>query len=644
MATEVHQSLTPVRGLSDRLSVQRLLIQLTPFALALAAFVAAFLVMRPETTGDEPHYLLVAESIAFDGDVDLTNDYASRERTLRVVNVFPLDPAGHAAEYNESGKLRPLHGVGLPALLSPAVGLGGLTGAQLAMVLIAALMADQLFRLLRDFGFRRRYRVAAWVAVVFCSPILVFSSQVYPEIPAALLLVVALRVTLTGARSPAALALGSAAAAALVWLHVRYIPLSFGVLLGLAVAACAARQTGTGHPGQRRLVGRIMSVLRSYAVTAWKDWRTVTLPVLGPYIAGLGLVAIAFAHWYGTPSPTAPYRATSSTNVGDGGWAFLYEYTLADILSPVHGWIPYVPVHWLGLAALGCLVFRFGWPASLALAVAVGYELILSSAAPNVGWGLPARYLIIVIPLIAIPTAVVIQHVPVSRLAFVPLLAVSLVFSVAAVRDHQGLFPIDDDTRIFGVKSISPVFPIPRPPHPPTSYEVTPGQFGPATGRLANNNRLIVARPDRDVPGLLTWGPYSTLKDGTYRATFPLTVRGARPTDQVALIEAAGTPPPKLFARRVVTAAELNSRKPTNVSVNFKMPGGYLTETRLFYLGNGTLRAGPVRVSAVSLEPGRPFSDKMLAAIWFAGTVSIGWLLVRLMKRERRSAASVRNR
>lgn len=639
MGIEAQQQPAPIGALSERLSLWPLLAQLAPFVLALAAFFAAFLAMRPDSSGDEPHYLLVAQSIVFDGDVDLTNDYASRERTLRVVNGFPLDSAAHAADYDGSGRLRPLHGVGLSALLAPAVGLGGLTGARLAMVLIAALMADQLFRLLRDLGFRRRYRVGAWAAVIFCSPILVFSSQVYPEIPAALLLVVALRVMLNGARSPAALALGSASAVSLVWLHVRYIPLSFGVLLGLALAACAARQTGSEHPGQRGLVGRLTSALRSYVVTAWKDWRTVTLPVLGPYLAGLGLVSIAFARWYGTPNPTAPYRAFSSTNVGDGGWAFLYEFALADVLSPVHGWIPFVPVHWLGLAALGCLVVRFGWPAALALAVAVGYEVILSSAGPNVGWGLPARYLIIVIPLIAIPIAVVIQHVRISRFAFVPLLAVSLVFSVAAVRDHLGLFPIDDDTRIFGVETISPVFPIPRPPHPPTSYEVTPGQFGPATGRVVNNNRLIVARPDRDVPGLLTWGPYSTLKDGTYRATFPLTVSGARPNNPVALIEAAGTPPPKLFARRFVTAAELNSRKPTNVSVDFKMPGGYLTETRLYYLGNGTLRAGPVRVSAVSLEPGRPFSDKLLAAIWFAGTVAIGWLLVWLMRRDRRSTA-----
>src|SRR5688572_3133765 len=62
-----------------------------PFLVALAILGAAFAVMRPDTTGDEPHYLLAAQSLAFDGDLDVTNDYASRERTLRVVNQFPLE-------------------------------------------------------------------------------------------------------------------------------------------------------------------------------------------------------------------------------------------------------------------------------------------------------------------------------------------------------------------------------------------------------------------------------------------------------------------------------------------------------------------------------------------------------------------------
>lgn len=624
MATKVERGVGPPRAadarrLGDRLSFWPLLAQLAPFVLALVAYVAVFLVMRPTTTGDEPHYLLVAESIAFDGDVDLANDYASRERTLRVVSFFPLDPVRHAADYDGSGQLRPLHGVGLSALLAPAVAVGGLTGAQLAMVLFAALLADQLFRLLRDLRLRRLYRIAAWVAVVGCSPLLVFGSQIYPEVPAALLIVVALRVMIRHASSPAALALGGAAGVALVWLHVRYLPLAMGVFAGLALAATAARRDGADTRDIRATVA-------DYASTALRNWRTTIVPVVVPFAIGLGAFAAAFQRWYGTPDPTAPYRAFSSTNAGDAGWGFLYDYALADILSPVHGWIPYVPVHWLGLAALGCLFVRFGWPAMACLAIAVGYELVLASAAPNVGWGLPARYLIPFLPLIAIPIAVLLQHVRWSRILFVPLLAASLLFGVAAARDHTGLYPIDDGSRIFGVRSIANYFPIPLPPHPPSSFVLAPGQYPPHTGAVEDG--LVVARAGRDEPGFMLWGPYSMLKEGTYRAVFPLAVSGVGPDAHVATIEVSGSPPGKIFANKVVTGAELKERTPTGIPLDFTMPGGYLIETRVFFHGRGTLRAGPVKVEALHLAPGRPYPSWALALGWVSGTVLFGWLFV----------------
>src|SRR5215210_7129661 len=242
MATSVEQELTVgpsgrVRGFRRRLTVSRVAEGLAPFAFALLVYLVVFAVMKPSTTGDEPHYLLVAESIAFDGDVDLRNDYASKERTLRVVNVWPLDPIYHAADYGKSGHLRPLHGVGLSALLAPGVALGGLTGARLMMVLIAALLAHQLYRLLAELGFRRPYRIGAWLATAFCLPILAFSSQVYPELPGALIVLVVLRLMIRGASSPWVLGLASAASAALVWLHVRYFPISVALLLGLAYVA-----------------------------------------------------------------------------------------------------------------------------------------------------------------------------------------------------------------------------------------------------------------------------------------------------------------------------------------------------------------------------------------------------------------------
>jgi hypothetical protein len=616
-----------LRGLAS----SALLRQLTPFGIALAILLAAFLVMRPlETAGDEPHYLLAAESIAFDGDLDLTNDYASRERTLRVVNVFPLSPLPHAADYDGSGRLRPLHGVGLSALLAPAVGLGGLTGARLALLLIAALLADQLFRLLRDLRLKRPYRVAAWIAVVACSPLLVFATQVYPELPAALMIVVALRVMVRYAASPPALALGASAGAALIWLHVRYIPLALGVSAGLLIAAARARV--------RKEPAGLRGTVAAYVSSAGHNWRTAVAPVLVPAAIGLGAFALAFVYWYGTVNPTAPYRAYSSTSAGDAGWDFVYKYALADILSPVTGWIPYVPVQWLGLAALGVLVLRFGWPAAAVLAVAVGYELILASAAPNVGWGFPARYLIPVLPLVAIPIAVALQHVRASRLLFVPLLAGSLWFGIAAARDHQGLYPIDDGPRISGVHSIAHLFPIPVPAHPPTSFALRPGQSAPQTGVVKDN--LVIAKGGEDGPGFVLWGPYSTLKDGAYRATFALAADGVPPGTRVATIEVAGTPPSKPFASKVVTAGELKPRRLTRVPLTFSMPGGYLIETRVFFQGRGTLRAGPVQVTPIDLAPGRPYPSWALAIAWVLGTVVFGWLFVRFYRRDAAASRS----
>jgi hypothetical protein len=635
VATEVEQKVGSrlggeVRPFREGAAIWGVIAVLAPFALAFAAYLAVFLFTRPDVTGDEPHYLLVAESIAYDGDVELTNDYASRDRTLRILNFFPLGPHLHAADYTGSGELRPLHGVGLSALLAPAVALGGVTGARLVMVLVAALLADQLYRLLRALGFRRRYRALAWAAAVFCLPLLVFSSQIYPELPAALLAVVALRIMVERAGSPVALALGSAASAALLWLHVRYLPLSLGLLLGLAYAALAKDQTD-GHRGSLRK--RVRATLSRSADNAVSRWRTTTLPLVAPYAIGVGLLGFAFQHWYGSLHPQAPYAVFYENTLGSSGWKFWYEYALADLFDPVIGWIPFVPVHWLGLAALGCLIVRFGWPAAAVLAVAFGYELALASAKLPIGFGLPARYLIIVIPLIAIPLAVAIQQVRAARVVFLPLLACSLVFAIAAVRDFEWLYPVVEKPRVFGVRSVASAFPYPREHGFPTSFTHVPGgRFRPATGEI--KGKSVVASANRDAPGFVLWGPYSGLRSGSYQATFPLAVSGVARDDAVATIEVIGSPEDAVLARRTVTAAQLERPLPPSVTLSFTTPGAYTTETRVYYHGHGTLTAGPVEVRAdpATVRPAQ-FRDWPLTFLWVAGTVLVGWLFVQTMKR-----------
>jgi hypothetical protein len=617
----------------DRISLWGLVAGLIPFVLAFAVYLLVFLEMRPlGATGDEPHYLITAESIAYDLDLDLTNDYASRNRVLRVVNVFPLGP--HAAVYRESGELRPFRGVALPALLAPAVGLGGLTGARLVMVLIAALLADQLYRLLRDLRLRRRYRISAWVAVVFCLPVLVFTSQFYPELPGALLVVVALRVMVRGSLSPPALALGSAAAAALPWLHLRYISLSFGIVLGLAIAACWDRREGQ-NASEHGLVGRIRnagSAVSRCAAVAKTHWRTVTLPLLLPYVIGLASLAAAFQYWYGTLDPYAGYEGLygDAGTIGSGGWDFWYEFVLRDIFNPVVGWIPFAPVHWIGFAALGCLVVWFRWPAAACLAVAAGYVLFVTSFGPSVGWGLPARYEMIVIPLIAIPLAVALQGVRAARVIFVPLLAVSLVFAVAAVRDYGWLYPIDETQRIFGMRSTATAFPVTTEPAPPQSFTLAPGDWpAPLTGRLERGQ--VVARASRDRPGYLRYGPYSMLRPGAYRAKFSLAASGVRPEEPVAVIEVVGGGE-AVLARETIAGRQLRRRRLSSIDVSFGTPANAI-ETRVYYLGRGALRTGPIHVQQITVPvPTTHFRDWPLAFLWIGGTALIGWLFVQVMR------------
>ena len=399
MAASVEEQRETVRvaGLwtaRDRISLSGLVAGLIPFALAFAVYLLVFLEMRPlDATGDEPHYLITAESIAYDLDVDLRNDYASSERVLRVVNVFPLGP--HAAVYKESGELRPFRGVGLPALLAPGVGLGGLTGARLVMVLIAALLADQLYRLLRDLRLRRRYRVLAWVAVVFCLPV---ARLHQPDLPRASRRACwsssryeswsrrvearCPRAGVSGCRCAplAPRALPPAVARDPAWAGRCRLPAGWR-------PRCVER--GLTAAFVRPRVRFVVAVRRSRSGRSGEPSRC---PSSLPYAIGLGLLAAAFQHWYGSPDPPVGVQGVRKPNasslVPEAGTSGTSS-PLRDILDPIVGWIPFAPVHWLGFAALGCLVLRFGWPAAACVAAPPATCCFVTSVGAGVGWGLP---------------------------------------------------------------------------------------------------------------------------------------------------------------------------------------------------------------------------------------------------------------
>jgi hypothetical protein len=139
--------------------------------------------------GDEPYYLLLAESLATDFDVDLADEYAGdawKRIGPRPIVPQPGDPTG------PGGEVYSRHEPLLPLLLVPFWKLGGVAGARFAMLLIAAAAVAAAARAAYELGARPRGVLRAWALAAFAPPVLLLSSQVWIEVPAALLVAIAL--------------------------------------------------------------------------------------------------------------------------------------------------------------------------------------------------------------------------------------------------------------------------------------------------------------------------------------------------------------------------------------------------------------------------------------------------------------------
>jgi hypothetical protein len=603
-------------------TVRQCAIFVAPFTIAFCVYLSAYLVMRPAATGDEPHYFLIAESLAYDGDIDLTNDYARRSRVEAVCNCFPLQQ--HASHYTRSGGLYPWHGIGLPILLVPAIWIDGLTLVRLFMVVLAALMADQLYRLLASLQVARNWRRwLAWAAIAFTVPVVVFSNQILTELPGALLLLIGLRaIVARPVRLPWLIA-GAVAGAFLPWLQVRFLSLSGFVFLGLLYAI--GRDRSTPRPKADSFFGNLRT--RASDVAA----------VVAIYLLSLGLMAAVLRVFYGSFSPEAPYRhAPQFAEVGSAGWKFWYQWFLTYIFDPGIGWIPYAPVAWLALAGLVCLYKRFRWPAIAVASGVVIYGLLVASTGIPPGYGFPARYLVTVVPLAAIPLALVIERVREARVLFVPLLAVSVVIAVAAVLDYQSLYPFArvrrHEPQLFGVRSIQTAFPSMLFIYVANATYDPPGAFRPQTGRVTGD--LVVASSShKDSAGLLLWGPYARLRQGRYVATFALHAEGERGRE-VGRIEIAqnGT---VLAARPILAGPKLARPGLHPVVLPFTTGGGVPVETRVFFEGQGELETGTSRVvpapHSVEALPPASFPSWPLALVWLVGTALVATLFARVM-------------
>jgi len=539
-------------SLAARRPGDRLLI-LLPFLVALLAYGAAYAHMQPSPTGDEPHYILYSHSLVFDGDADLANNY-DRATIQRYFPMYTeIDP--HGREYLGDGTLHSIHYLGLPVLISPIIAAGGGVGAVRAlMVLLSAVLAYNLFRLLADMRVARAWIVwLAWAATALSLPLVAFSGQIFPELPGALLVVLGIRALIVPRPSRLRLALVACAAAVLPWLHFRFSVFMAGLLLGVVIHL--VRRAGLGG-GVRGMVTGLAE--RRIWMSVW--------PLLVP-ASSLLLLGLVTYRLYGSPWPPAMY-VPELESIAPWSLGIAYRHGLGSILSPSDGWLPYAPVHWLGLVGVAPLALRFHRAVPLIL-IFLGMYFVLVAGPVWVGHSLPARYIMTVIPLVAAPLLYAIAVSRPLRLLFVPLLGLSLVLTSVGVLYHTLLYPDGSGTSALPVANrLQEVWPDFAADVRPTGalrpvFTVRPTTGLRQVGRLVESVGASVAyaSPAVDGPGMLAYGPYQVLEPGRYVARFHLAANGAQPLQRVATVDVI-TDLPSLFtvlARQELRLGDLPS-------------------------------------------------------------------------------------
>ena len=232
---------------------------------------------RLRTTGDEPHYLIVAASVLRDGDLDVRNNYEEDARTAEIYG--PVPP--HVT-VRDSGTW-PSHAPGLGVLLAIPLALGGPLGARVALCLLAGLLAWSVW-----WWFRSRLPpgdTALLTAGLLCGPTVLFGvSQIYPDLAggiAATALAVWLWAAPRSARTLAGWCAYWLCTGLLWWLHVKYLA-PMAVLA--AAGAWQIRHERAGGNDSRPLAAHLAAaalVLVGPLTLGW--WHVVAFGnVLGP--------------------------------------------------------------------------------------------------------------------------------------------------------------------------------------------------------------------------------------------------------------------------------------------------------------------------------------------------------------------------
>ncbi len=340
------------------------------FLLASALYMAAAWRIAPVLPdGDEPHYIVMTQSLLYDGDLKIENNHRRGDYRAYIGRDLKPDYLRRGLDH----EIYSIHAPGLAAVVLPAFAIAGYPGVVVFLSIVSALGAALLWRAAWRMTGSPAAAWAGWSAVALSVPFCFQAFTVFPDGPAAVLVmtgVYALAFPDTPCESRWRAAGHGAALALLPWLHTRYALLA-GALGGLILLRL---WQNADTPPSSRVRTRL-----------WRGLAFLAIPVLSAAAWLWFFYAI-----YGEFNPAAPYGGHTQTTLSRAprGLAGLF-------VDQQFGLLPNAPVYlvaFIGMAALWRAHRRL---TSELLLVAVPYTVAV--AGHQMWWGghsSPVRFMV----------------------------------------------------------------------------------------------------------------------------------------------------------------------------------------------------------------------------------------------------------
>lgn len=322
--------------------------------------------------GDEPHYLVITQSLLYDRDIQIENNHQRGDYRA----YFAGDLPPHSIRRGRNGAMYSIHAPGVPALVLPAFAIGGYHGVVVFLVLLSAAGCALAWWL----AWRASGSLAGawfgWAAVAACAPFLLESFTVFPDAPGAIVVLTGFWALMragwekegTARSTPFVWVLHGLALALLPWMHTRFSVLA-ATLGGLVLVRLA-------HTPNPLVKASAFLALPAISALAWLFFFTVI---------------------YGAPDPSAPYGSQPQNVLAffpNGAGGLLFDQGFGLFATA-----PVLAIAIAGFATTRRLAIEW-------LVVALPYLLAVATFAMWwAGMSGPARFLVPLVLPLAIPAA-----------------------------------------------------------------------------------------------------------------------------------------------------------------------------------------------------------------------------------------------